>query len=387
MYNDNLSLIYDANNLIEAFNKSKQGVAWKESVQGYEIHLLRNVRDTQFTLMNDSYKSKPMVEFDLKERGHTRHIKAQHIFDRVIQRSLNDNMLLPRIRPKLIYDNGASLKDKGLDFARKRFEIHLKKAYNKYGENGVILFSDFTKFFDNILHDKVLAMFKPYLSNKEYKFVAERFNDFAIDISYLSDKEAAVFMKKVFNNLDYCHIPENLKTGKRFARKSVGIGNQISQVAGVLYPHRIDNYCKIVRGLKYYGRYMDDTYIILDNKEELKEIFREIKAICSEYGIFVNEKKTHIYKLSHWLTWLKINYKVIKRGRRVKIIKKVHNETIRRERRRLKRFQRLYKNGRMSLEDIKQCYKSWRGTYQKYDSGVKLHRLNKYFYQLFKEVV
>ena len=39
--------IYDANSLIDAFNKSKKGTAWKESVQRYEANLLRNVNKTQ----------------------------------------------------------------------------------------------------------------------------------------------------------------------------------------------------------------------------------------------------------------------------------------------------------------------------------------------------
>lgn len=43
-------------------------------------------------------------------------------------------------------------------------------------------------------------------------------------------------------------------------RKSVGIGSQISQISGVYYPTRIDNYCKIVKGMKYYGRYMDKLF-------------------------------------------------------------------------------------------------------------------------------
>ena len=49
----------------------------------------------------------------------------------------------------LIYDNGASLKDKGLDFARRRFEIHLRNAYKEYGGKAYILLMDFTKYYDN----------------------------------------------------------------------------------------------------------------------------------------------------------------------------------------------------------------------------------------------
>ena len=36
------------------------------------------------------------------------------------------------------------------------------------------------------------------------------------------------------------------------------IGDQISQIIGIYYPHRIDTYVKFVRSQKYYGRYYDN---------------------------------------------------------------------------------------------------------------------------------
>ena len=56
--------------------------------------------------------------------------------------------------------------------------------------------------------------------------------------------------------------------------KSIDIGDQLSQVIGICYPHSIDNYIKYVRGQKFYGRYMDDWYIMnwsyVNKKHSLK---------------------------------------------------------------------------------------------------------------------
>ena len=52
--------------------------------------------------------------------------------------------------------------------------------------------------------------------------------------------------------------------------RGLGIGSQVSQICGLFYPSRIDNYCKIVKSLKYYGRYMDDIYIIHPDKKYLQ---------------------------------------------------------------------------------------------------------------------
>ena len=127
---------------------------------------------------------------------------------------------------------------------------------------------------------------------------------------------------------------------------------------------------------------MDDTYIIMKDKKMLKSIYTEIDKQCKGLGIFINKKKTHIYKISGWLTWLKINYRLTETGG---LIRKVHSSTIRRERRKLKKLQQLVSLNKMTYKQAESCYSSWRGTYKKYDSTQKLRKLDKYLYRLFKE--
>lgn len=374
--------MYNANSLWDGYLKARKDVGWKESVQKYEANLLLNICKTRKSLIDGTYTQKPMTEFKLCERGHVRHIKAQHVSDRVVQRSFNDNVLIPKTRPRLIYDNGASLKNKGLDFGRRRFEIHLRKAVRKHGTDAYILTMDFTKYYDNIRHNKVLEMYQSILESDEHEFLKKILRDFQIDVSYMNDTEHANCMNAVFNAIEYAKIPESLKTRQKYMEKSLGIGNQSSQIVGIYYPHSIDNYCKTVLGIKFYGRYMDDTYIIMSNKEELLRVYADIQAMCSKLGININKKKTRIRKLTGWITWLKINYKVKPSGG---LIRKVHSSTFRRERRKIKQLHRLYLHGRITYCHALGCYKSWRGTYTKYDSGTKLKKLDGYFKNLFKE--
>lgn len=374
--------VYNANNLWDGYLKAREGVEWKESVQKYEANLLLNIYRTRKSIIDDTYTQKPMTEFKLCERGHVRQIKAQHVSDRVVQRSFNDNVLIPRTRPKLIYDNGASLKNKGLDFGRRRFEMHLRKAAKQYGNNAYILTMDFTKYYDNIQHRKLLRMYRDVLEADEYAFFKQIVHDFRIDVSYMTDEEYSNCMDVVFNAIEHAKIPEALKTGAKYMDKSLGIGSQSSQISGIYYPHRIDDYCKTVRGIKFYGRYMDDTYIIMRDKKELMAVYSDIQSMCSELGIFINKKKTRIRHLTGWITWLKINYKLKLSGG---IIRKVHSSTFRRERRKIKQLRRLYLRGKITYNHALECYKSWRGTYKRYDSGTKLKKLDEYFKKLFME--
>lgn len=66
--------------------------------------------------------------------------------------------------------------------------------------------------------------------------------------------------------------------------KSVNIGDQLSQILGIYYPYPIDNYVKYVRSQKFYGRYMDDWYIMNPSKEELQDLLNHIRDIAKERG-------------------------------------------------------------------------------------------------------
>jgi len=92
------------------------------------------------------------------------------------------------------------------------------------------------------------------------------FQTFRVDVSRFSNEEIQRFREgKVDQMLNLSADPSTL-TGEKFLDKGVDIGNQVSQNIGIIYPHKIDNYAKIVRGTKFYGRYTDDFYAIAPDK-------------------------------------------------------------------------------------------------------------------------
>ena len=376
--------IYDANALLNAFRESKKGTSWKESVQRYEMNLLRNINQTQKEIANGTYEQKDFYEFPLNERGKTRHIKSMHISDRVVQRSVCDNVLVPELERYLIYDNGASMKGRGIHFARKRLSTHLHKYFRKNGSNeGYILLIDFTKFFDNICHEPLVKEMRSKIGNDEtMNFVAKFIDTFRIDVSYMTDEEYAGCLKTIYNALEYAEIDKSKLTGEKYMKKSVGIGSQISQISGVFYPTRIDTYCKVVKSLKYYGRYMDDIYIIHRDKEYLKELLTQIQKMCDELGLFINPKKTQIIKLSKGFTFLKIKYILTDTG---KVVERISRDGITRMRRKLKKLRKKLDAGEVAFEDIRCAYASWRGDKKHYDSYTTLKNMDKLFNELFIE--
>lgn len=376
----------DLNLLYESFRTSMKGSSWKEEPQRFEIDFLSEIVNLKKAIETRKYKTSPGTEFTLNERGKIRHIHGARMRDRVIRHALCDGILNPTLKKYLIHNNGASQKGKGITFARKMFEQDLHNFYLKYGDNnGWIGFIDYSKYYDNIRHDRVREMVKPKIDEEAGWLLDEILRTFEVDVSYMSDAEYAKCMEKKFNSVEYYErIRQEQKTGEKMMAKSVDIGDQVSQDIGIYFPTRIDNYVKIVRGCRWYGRYMDDMYIIGRDREEIRDIIQGITREARELGMFINERKTRIVKLGSTYKYLQIKYSLSAKGR---VIKRINPKAVTRERRRIKKYRKLAENGKMQLEDAENACKSWMGDFYRIMSKRQIKSMKKLYKELFgKEI-
>lgn len=362
--------IFNSNNLYTGYKKTKQNSDWKPSVQNYEMNFLVRLSQLYKEIKNRTLELSDASEFVLKERGKTRLISGEKIKDRVAKICLCEQELIPLIRKYLIHDNGASLKGKGIDFTRRRFEQHMRRFYNKNKSNdGYILLLDFSKYFDNVRHDVFLNIFKDLDIDDDALWLLELILDKSkVDVSYMSDDEYEKCLDVVFNSLDYQKVNKGLLDGSKLMCKHMNIGDQVAQVAGIAYPMDLDNYIKIVKGVKLFARYMDDSYIIHENKEYLEELLVDIINYCNNLGITVNLKKTRICKLSAHFRFLQIQYALTDTGR---LIKKINPKRITAMRRKLKKLA-----GVLNKSDFKNLYNSWFKNHYKIMSKQQRSNIN-----------
>lgn len=331
--------------LADAFYLCKKTVAWKASTQKYERNLFKNVYMTREAIYAGENISRGFHHFTLNERGKTRFIRSVHISERVVQKAVNRNCLLPILERSLIHDNGASLKGKGVDFTHRRLTQHLVEFYKEYEREGYVLLFDFSGYFDNILHEPIFE-----------------------------DLDRKIYDKRIIDLTKQFIIP--------FGEKSLGLGSETSQILAINYPNKLDHYIKEVLRIRGYGRYMDDGYLIHHDKEYLKQCLKEITRICNELGIKLNPNKTQIVKLTHQFTFLKTKYHLTESG---KVIRRVSRVAVTRMRRKMKKFKKLYLRGLMTLDDINCSYQSWRGYLQKKNSYTSLCSIDKLYHDLFAQ--
>lgn len=375
-------MIDDTNILFDAMKASMKGSAWKLEPQKFYHNWLTYLYDLKTELRDHTYETSPCSEFELNERGKIRHIHGNRMRDRVVRHALCDEVLTPYLDKYLIENNGASRKGKGVRYARQRFE---KDLHNYWLENrtneGYVGFVDFSKYYDNIRHDKIKESIYPRIPESVHWLMDEIIGGFEVDVSYMSDADFEKSLNEKFNSVAYYeNIGPEQKAGEKMLKKSVNIGDQTAQNIGIFFPTPIDNYCKIVLGLKRYGRYMDDTYFIVKSRDEALRIIDEIKDQAEKLGIFVNDRKTRVVKLSATYKYLQVKYSLTDTG---KVIKRINPKSVTRERRRLKAYKHILDNGIIQYDDIEQSYKSWMGDFTRLMSKKQIRNMKTLYKDLF----
>jgi hypothetical protein len=263
--------VFSYNNLYASGHICARGVAWKCSTQQYRLNLVANTAIARRQLIDGTYKSKGFVEFSLYDRGKLRKIKAVHISERVIQRTLCDKIIVPIFTPAFIYDNGASMEGKGVDFAMNRLNCHLQRHWRKHGMKGGILTFDFKDFFGSANHEPVRREMERRIHDDRIRELANQFIEDFGPVGY-------------------------------------GLGSQISQVSALMLPNKLDHFIKETLKIKGYARYMDDGYLIHEDIEYLKYCLERMDEICRELGLTLNRKKTQINPIQKGAVFLKTKF-------------------------------------------------------------------------------
>lgn len=340
---DSFERVFSYRNLYRSYRCCRRGVAWKASVQKYVANAPLNLQHTFRQLHSGKYKSPGFFEFDIYERGKARHIRSTIIGERVVQRCLCDNALVPMLERTLIYDNGASMKNKGYDFALDRITRHLREHYRKHGAEGYVLLFDFSKFFDRVDHAVIKAQLRREFTDRRIIGLTEHFIDM-------------------------------------FGSVGLGLGSQISQVLALVSANRLDHVIKEELRIRGYGRYMDDGYLIHPSKEYLKACLVRIREVCKELGIKLNEKKTQIVKLSRGFVWLKARIYLTESG---KVVKKIYKRSVTRMRRKMKKLAVKLREGRMAFADIRATWQSWKSYAARFHAWHTVQSMGKLYNSLF----
>lgn len=324
VYKNLFDKVVDIDNIRLAYQKAvRGGNRYTSSHLRFKEHLEANLYKIQQELIKGTYKRGAYHNFYVREPK-LRLISSLPFRDRVVQHCFN-NVIEPIFESTFYPISYACRKNKGTHKGIKDVQAVIRRL-SKLG-NVYYLKMDFSKYFHSI--DKTIL----------FKEIEKKIKDKRV-IEYL----------KAFDG----------GTGK-----GIPIGNLLSQLFANIYGHIFDRFIKTKIKARYYFRYMDDTVIISNDLDDLKEIKKRVEKFAS---LFMKLKlsKWHINSISKPLNFL--GYRVTQN---YKLIRK---DSVVRAKRKIKRY-KLYNN----QEKLKLFLASWSGHIQNANSFNLKQYINKEF--------
>lgn len=341
---DDFQKLIDFENLYNSYRVSLKGRGKKKSAVRFNVLALEYLCVMKRQLKNHTYKISPYSEFVIKEPKE-RIVKSGSFKDKVLQHCLCDYVLLPKLRDEFILDNYAGQIGKGTLFGLDRLSENLLSFYSEHGSNGYILKCDITKFFYQIEHGKMKELIAELFPDEEIQWVCNLFID-SVD------------------------------------GKGLPLGNQSSQVFALIYLNGLDHFITETLGCKYYGRYMDDFYLLSDDKDYLKDCLSRISEYLAELGLTLNNK-TEIVSMSKGIRFLGFHTYITENG---KIIRKINGDNKRKIKKRLRIYAKLVKDGRLKREKFDEMFRSWKNHASHGNCFKLIEEMELYVDELFGEV-
>lgn len=294
-------------NLMKAHLKCEQGKKGRVNVIKFNLKKEEYVEWLYEEIKSKRYKHGGYTKFYVTEPK-LRQIQASSYKDRVVHRWCYTHFLEKTFIPQFIPNSYACIKGKGMHKAALDVQKGMKECKKKYGEY-YILKMDIAKYFPSIDREVLMNIIKKKIKDKDVLWLLG-------EIIYYKGEE-----------------------------KGLPIGNLTSQILANVYYNEADQYIKHELKIRYYYRYMDDSVILLESKEELKEVKKKIEKFIDEKLKLKFNTKTNIFKSKQGVNFCgyKINeYRM-----------KIRDKGKRKIKKQVKYLKNQIKNGKMDSKEAK----------------------------------
>lgn len=286
--------------LFRAYYEARRNKRNTHNALQFELDLEHNIIQLSREIAERTYSLSKSICF-IVDKPVKREIFAAHFRDRVVHHYLISK-LMPIIENQLIYDTYACRKGKGTLFGMKRLGKFMRKCSNNFTTSAYILKLDIRGFFMNIkktlLNEKVQALIR-----KKYHEEDKEILCYLSKTIILNSPEHNCIIKGSKQNWE--GLPDSKSMFKTPADCGLPIGNLTSQVFANLYLSDLDYFVKRELKCKYYGRYVDDFFIVHRQKEALLKFVRDISLFLKErYALVLHPQKIYLQSVSKGISFL-----------------------------------------------------------------------------------
>ena len=322
------SEIYSIKNLVLAWKKARKGKTKRDYVIEFEKHIGTNFKNLHEELKNETYKTKPLKTFILRDPK-IRKISKSNFRDRIVHHALI-RIIEPIFDKSFIYDCCANRKGKGTLFALKRFDLFKRKTTNNLKSEAFCLKADIKHYFQEVDHEILINIIK----------------------RKVKDEKVILLIQVILNN----NVADNPKD------KGMPLGNLTSQFFANVYLNELDYFIKYILKAKFYIRYVDDFVILHYKKEQLETGNRKINDFLKkELKLELHQDKSKVISLSKGIDFVGFRnfyyYRLLRKRNARKMLATISR----------------YKNGEITNVKMTEIFQGW-NAYAKWGNSYNLRK-------------
>ena len=327
-------MVFDFRILYEAYLVESLGKRDRFNHDRYTYELEERLFSLAFRLNSGQFEPAPLQLKDIRyPKKRVAQVPSKD--DKIVQHAVCDDFAYwPLVEP-LCEKASANTRGRGTDYGLRLLKDDFTKFYRKYRRPPYILKCDISNFFGSIPHDKAKALVRRYISDETILGVFDKFID--------------------------------------LTKTDVGLplGLQQSQLIANLYLSDMDHLI-LGKGFQFYGRHMDDFYVMSDSKEKLEDLLAWIDSYVQSIGLTLNPKTAITYRAAEYLGFKAF---ISDSG---KVILRLLNSKKKTKRRQLRKQVRALKEGRITPEQLALSYHGWRQYASKGDTHNMIVAMDRY---------
>lgn len=290
--------------LMRAYVEARKGKRSTTDEQLFETNALENLVSLRDSILNRTYRPSRGIAF-VTRKPVIREIFAAPFRDRVVHHFLY-NAVADWWDKRFIYDSYSCRIGKGTWFGIYRCADHMRRASENYSKKTFIIKLDVQGYFMSLPREKlfervVWGLDLQYPEKEKIYYVLKYlWREVIFD-------DPTVNVMRRGSNQDWRDLPRSKSLFCQPPGRGIVIGNLSSQLLSNIYLDQLDRYITLTLGYKHYGRYVDDFYFFVQDKdyEKAKEDVRRIENyLKTELDLKLHPKKRYFQEINKGVAFL-----------------------------------------------------------------------------------
>lgn len=284
---------FSMTDLVQAWLDCRRNKRQSASAQAFEAHAEQNLCALRAELLSQTYRPGRSICF-VVTHPKPREVWAADFRDRVVHHLLY-NAIAPRFIASFDIGSAACIPMRGTLYAAKRLEHDVRSITHNWSRPAFYLKMDLANFF--------VAIDKRVLQAQLHAKVTEPYWRWLADTVLMHDPRTDFELRGDPRLLQ--RVPAHKRLINAPTDTGLPIGNLSSQFFANVHLAALDQFAKHQLHARYYGRYVDDFYLLHESAQWLNDALASINSfVPKRLGAQLNPRKTILQPLARGIDFV-----------------------------------------------------------------------------------